>query len=242
MKVTVMSFNAAHFEARGVGKDCVDYKAYAEVLKKHGADIICLNEVYGAFYGGKHEHQVDLIASLIGYEHGYFAEAIKVRGKYPYGNGMLSKHGFCGITVPVPDPSEAELNGEPQESRCVLRADLELKGKRLTVLNCHFGLNIAERKNAAKTVCSIADTISNPVILTGDFNTSPDSEILNPIRARFNDTEDLFTCENRYTFPSEKPCKKIDYIFYRGDIAAVSAEVLPDVISDHLAVSAVFKL
>ena len=77
-------------------------------------------------------------------------------------------------------------------------------------------------------------------ILMGDFNVEPDGEVLLPIRERLLDTADISDSAKECTFPSDKPFKKIDYIFYRG-LECESAETLHDVIADHLPVVAEFK-
>ena len=66
----------------------------------------------------------------------------------------------------------------------------------------------------------------------GDFNVMPDNEILNPIRAKMKDTADCFT-EQKFSHPSDKPDKKIDYLFVSKDIEVVSADIPAIVASDH---------
>lgn len=242
MKISVMTYNISHFADNRLTEDKVDYKGYARVLSECNADIVGMNEVFGEFYGENHENQLDTITSLCDYKFKYFAKATDLYGKYPYGNALLSKYGFAGITQLVPDPDESELNGEYAEPRCVLKADFQSEGKKLTLLDCHFGLNIAEQQNAVKTICDISDTISTPVILMGDFNLTFNSHILNPLKERFKDTESLLSPDGLYTFPANNPDRKLDYIFYKGDIIASSAFIVPHVISDHLAVFASFEL
>lgn len=242
MKLSVMTYNVSHFADNRLPEDKIDYKGYARVLTELDANIVGLNEVFGVFYGENRENQLDEIATHSGYEHKYFAKATDLYGDRSYGNALLSKYCFDGITRIVPDPDISELNGEYAETRCVLRADFQVNGKRFTVLVCHFGLNIAEQKNAVKTICQIADAVSTPVILMGDFNVTPESEILRPIRERFNDTDNLLSSDFCYTFPADKPDIKIDYIFYKGNIVPTSAQVVPHVISDHLAVYSEFEL
>ena len=71
----------------------------------------------------------------------------------------------------------------------------------------------------------------------GDFNITPDGEELKPIYERMTDTD----MTGEYTFPSDKPIKKIDYIFYRG-LECKSVVTVKDVISDHLPIIADFEL
>lgn len=43
------------------------------------------------------------------------------------------------------------------------------------------------------------------------------------------------------TFPSSRPDRRLDYIFYRSDLKMMKAEVLPSAISDHLPLRASFQ-
>ena len=66
----------------------------------------------------------------------------------------------------------------------------------------------------------------------GDFNVTPDEHCLNPIRERMKDTASVFT-EEKLSFPSDNPNRKIDYIFVSKDIEVISADIPPIVASDH---------
>lgn len=49
--------------------------------------------------------------------------------------------------------------------------------------------------------------------------------------------------ENLYmTFPSNKPDRRLDYIFYNGEYKMMKAEVLPSALSDHLPLKATFQI
>lgn len=242
MFVSIMTYNVCHFSDYRLKDNAVSMGGYAEVINAQNADIVGLNEVYSKYFGKGHENQPEVIARLTNNSHHYFAGAIKVKGLYPYGNALISKHAFDGETVMIPDPDKSQLNGEHGETRCVLRADFVLDGKRLTVLDSHFGLNLAEQKNAVSTVCKLVDKIDNPTVLMGDFNLEPTSPLLTPLFERFNDTQALLDGGSHFTFPSDKPIKKIDYLLYKGGIRAASAKIVTDVISDHLALCGVFEL
>ena len=94
----------------------------------------------------------------------------------------------------------------------------------------HFGLNPEEHKNAVDTVLKHLE--DEKCILMGDFNVTPDNEILNPIRERMKETSDFFS-EPLMSFPSDKPNRKIDYLFVSHDFEVVTADIPPIVASDH---------
>ena len=87
-----------------------------------------------------------------------------------------------------------------------------------------------EQKNAVKTI--IENLKPEKCILMGDFNVSPDNEFLNPIRKCMNDAADLFE-KPLGSWPSDKPERKIDYIFVSKDIKVLSADIPEIVASDH---------
>ena len=66
----------------------------------------------------------------------------------------------------------------------------------------------------------------------GDFNVRPENEILLPIRECMKDTADLFS-EPLVSFPSDKPNRKIDYIFVSPDVTVLEADIPPIVAADH---------
>ena len=217
----LMSFNTQHclnyLEKR------VDYEIMARAIQGLGADIIGLNEM---FDGGKYCPQTKELADLCIIENYYFAKAIDDCDG-PYGNGILSKIPFKSVeTILIPDPNPKRPGGW-YETRCVLKAELE---NGLRVLVTHFGLEPDEQENAVKTV--LEHIREEKCILMGDFNVEPQNELLSPIRERLIDTSVGF-CENKLSFPSDKPRIKIDYIFVSRDLKVVSADIAEIVASDH---------
>ena len=221
MRLTCMSYNVLHFEKWRT--DTVDYDAFADVILKSGADLVGLNEVYGAsdLFGA----QAEKLASKLGW-HAFFAEAFLDEDIHPFGNAVVSRFPIDdaqSIRIPYPE----ERNGTNYyEPRCVLRA--RIAGP--TVLVTHFGLNPDEQQNALHTILPLIE--KEKCILMGDFNVTPDNAVLPPIRENMQDV-DAFLPDGTATFPADLPRVKIDYIFASRDYAVRSAQVLPAVVSDH---------
>ena len=78
-------------------------------------------------------------------------------------------------------------------------------------------------------------------ILMGDFNMTPDNPILNPIRSRMVDTAKYFDTP-KLSFPSDKPDRKIDYIFTSPDIEVTEADIPSIIAADHRPHTATIKL
>jgi endonuclease/exonuclease/phosphatase family metal-dependent hydrolase len=159
----------------------------------------------------------------------YFAKAIDVPNGGPYGNALLSKYKIVSAeTIPVPDPApEGRVKGGYYETRCLLKAKLE---NGFTVLVIHFGLNPDEQRNAADTV--LQNIEDERCILMGDFNVTPEKELLDPIRERMTDTADYFEKDLK-SFPSDDPKWKIDYMFISRDLAVKEADIPAITVSDH---------
>lgn len=204
-----------------------DFRAIAEVIKKCEPDIVGLNEMYGKSDIEEYDAQTEKLSDLTGLKHFKFAEAC-ILEEGTFGNALLSKTPFISAQV-IPVPEEDEKTGDQlYESRCLLKIKYE---NGLTVLIIHFGLNKDEHIHAVNTV--LENLEEEKCILMGDFNVLPDNEVLKPIQERMTDTA-LFFEEPYLTFPSDKPFKKIDYIFVSNDIKVINADVPPIAVSDHL--------
>ena len=222
----IMTFNTQH--CLNYREQKIDYALMAATIGSFDAEIVGLNEMRSVGDGEGFEHnQTEVLSQLTGMEHYCFAKAIDVPGGGPYGNGFLSRIPIEAYEViPVPDP-QVRMPGVHYESRCLLKIKLT---NGMTVLVIHFGLNKSEQVNAAETV--LANLSDEKCILMGDFNVTPDDEVLLPIRQKMKDTADKFTGP-LLSFPSYNPEVKIDYIFVSPDIEVVSADIPNVVASDH---------
>ncbi len=135
----------------------------------------------------------------------------------------------------------------------------KVTGKQFLVFNTHFDhIGIEARKNSAelirKKIEEMTENKNLPVILTGDFNLTPEQEPIILIKKFLSDSRDV-TEQPPYgpvgTFTSfdwNAPMdKRIDYIFVHGGISVLKYAVLTDskeqrFPSDHLPVFAKVQL
>lgn len=220
----IMSFNT-QFCTNFVTKK-IDFEIMADAIRKCEADVVGLNEMYDKSHMEEFDSQTKKLAELTGMEYYSFAEACTLE-EGTFGNGILSKIPFESVSViPVPE-EEVKRGNQLYEPRCLLKVRLE---NGFTVLVIHFGLNEDEHIHAVQTV--LENLEDEKCILMGDFNVTPDNKVLAPIKEKMKDTADLFE-EELMSFPSDKPFKKIDYIFVSEDVEVVSADI-PEIISaDH---------
>lgn len=220
----IMSFNTQH--CLNYIEQRIDFDVMADAIKKCDADIVGLNEMREGECPPEFEAQCAILAEKSGLHNYYFAKALQLR-LGDYGNGLLTRYAIESVeTIHVPDPEVRGYDGY-YEHRVLLKARL---AGGLTVLVIHFGLNPDEAELAVKTV--VENLEDEKCILMGDFNVTPDNDVLLPIRERMKDTAELFD-EPKQSFPSDKPQCKIDYIFVSPDIEVVSADIPAIVASDH---------
>jgi endonuclease/exonuclease/phosphatase family metal-dependent hydrolase len=221
----VVSFNTQH--CLDYIEQKIDFEKFAETVGNLNPDVIGLNEMRGEGIASDYTDQVKILAELTGMKYYFFAPALEITGKGPYGNGILSRIPILKAEIiSIPDPKVRKYKGY-YETRCILKAELE---GGVTVLVTHFGLNPDEQENAVATV--LANVSEKKCILMGDFNARPDNPVLEPIKGRLFDTADKFDTE-KLSFPSDVPDRKIDYIFVTHDVKVIDADIPPVVMSDH---------
>ena len=232
----IMTFNIQH--ALDYQRGVIDTDRFARAIAAWGADVCGLNEVRGAGNLDGYTDQTNAIADVLGYDR-RFGEAIRVDGRGPYGNALVSRYPIVEAeTVLVPDPVRRE--GGSYETRCVLKAVLDTEEGRICVLVCHMGLELEERESAVATLCRLIDGTDLPLVLMGDFNAQPDAAVLAPLRERLQDTDDVADAPGAPTYASYDPHMKIDYIFYRG-LRCRGAHTINEIVSDHFPIIAHFE-
>ncbi len=240
MRLTVASYNIQH----GIhfptylesGNRPVLLDKISEFIKEKQADICGLNEIYGS---GVHGNQPKKIGESLGFHHS-FGKAIRIING-SYGNALVSRYPIkqSRVTEIKTDPKSIKPPKLYHEDRALLICEIEAEGVVLTVMTCHFGLNTEEAEAAVLAIKQAYAEINTPVILMGDFNITPDHRLIAELSKLFKDT----ACgDDMLTFPSNKPDRKIDYIFVSDGVEIESAWVEPGVISDHLPVFAKLKI
>lgn len=234
----VMTFNIQH--CHEWLRNRINIPFFANAVKRMDADFCGLNEVRGKGALPGYTDQINKIGDTLGYNR-YFGQTIRVGGVGPYGNAFVTRYPIITAkTVKIPD---ADDRSEPSnyESRGFISAIVDIDGVRVNFIVCHMGLSTAEQRNAVRAICETTDGIEGPMILMGDFNTTPDSGILDPLFERFSDTDALSLTPGGCTFTSYAPDRKIDYILYK-DLKCTYAETVTEIMSDHFPIVADFEL
>lgn len=240
--IRVLTYNIQH----GRGMDnVVDLRRIAEVIINSRADIVALQEVD---VGVERSYRFDIMKVLsryTGLEPVFYQNILHQGGEY--GNGLLSR-------FPVHSSRNYHfvVDGDG-EQRGLLQAEILLADQKIIFMNTHLD----HRPDETQRLMSVEQMIQTqyaylglPAIVTGDFNDLPGSNMHVSMKEHFDDVWELLGNGDGYTFRSDRPDRRIDYIFYSNRLAnedtrrlrPVSIEVLDTQASDHLPILAVFVL
>jgi endonuclease/exonuclease/phosphatase family metal-dependent hydrolase len=149
-------------------------------------------------------------------------------------------------------PSEAETFED--EGRVLLHLKLRINGKTVSFLNTHFAwartnIEEAHQTKQAKVLLPYVEKIAHPLILSGDFNLTPDqptiqkiSKFLHNLTAEYTITNTLNPRNHRakHLFPKGLA---VDYIFVSNDLKVKEYKVIDDVdFSDHFGLMAKIEI
>ena len=200
-QLQVMSYNVRHC----AGMDLVlDYDRTATIINKQQPDVVALQELDSMTGRSEQRYQLGELATRTAY-YPVFGSAIDYDGG-KYGVGILTREPPLN-TKAIPLPGE--------EPRVLLV--VELKDY---VLACtHLDLEEEQRLASIPLIVEEAQRWQKPFILAGDWNDTPDSELLQEMAKHFT-----ILSGNEATFPADKPQECIDYIASYKDRPAEALE------------------
>ena len=240
MELKIMTYNiAAGRDFSGGLKPLVlNPDACTAVIREEMPAICGLNEVDYKLPRSGRIKLARHIGDALGYESA-FAPAV-TWGVGTYGNGFVSKYPIKEVEIfPIPDPAD---KSEPTyyESRVILHTVVDFDGTEADIFVTHLGLAKTEKESAIKTLVPLIKDATRPTILMGDFNLTPESPLLDPIRELLDDTFDVFPDKGISTvwrYPNDGMAvegdEKIDYIFVSRDIKVKSVAIRDVKASDH---------
>lgn len=231
-KIKVMSYNIHHAEGTD-GK--IDLTRIAEIIKSNGVDLVALQEVDKMVERTKGINIPDSLAKLTGMYYSFYKNIDYQGGEY--GNAILSNYKILA------DTNYHYKMIRNSEQRGLLVAKVLINSDTLIFMNTHIDyrkddterlLNMEELKQITKNLPKYA------IILCGDFNDIPNSNTIKSVSEFFTDVS---TFNKLYTFSSDKPEIKIDYVFIRDNdndylikqkIFPIAVKTVLSHASDHL--------
>lgn len=227
-------FNAQHPEKKGEST----LKEITDFISEEAPDFVGLQEVDSATHrlaklnGGRYFSLPDSLAENTGM-HAIFGKSIAFDGG-SYGIALLSRQPVDARKVILPNPED----GEP---RVLLIAELRT-GLRKNMIFAATHLDHQYKENRLQQVNAVNELLlqkqESPVILAGDFNFDPNSEAYQTIQKYWIDTALESDSQPDFTYPTNDPTKRIDYIFVaasqRWEVLSYTTPKLLS--SDHLPV------
>jgi len=139
------------------------------------------------------------------------------------------------------------------EQRGLLQTGIDFEGIHIAVMNTHLDYREDDSERISN-VGQIFKTVENysgmPIIIAGDFNDVPASRTHLKMKEKFIDVWEFLSDEYGFTYPTENPIKRIDYIFLKKlsdqseevRIIPTKIYILKSFASDHLPVIVEFEI
>jgi endonuclease/exonuclease/phosphatase family metal-dependent hydrolase len=230
------SFNIHH----GVGVDgLLNLERIATVIQDTHPDVIGLQEVDVHF--GERSDFVDQamwLADRLGLNVVFganldFDPLTPGAPRRQYGTALLSRYQireWRNTLLPRP---------EGGEQRGLLEAVIKVRGVPVRAFNTHLQHNSqVERLAQIAAIRAIVAQATESVVLVGDLNATPESPEISAITEDLADAWAEAGVGDGFTYDSETPHARIDYVMTSSDIVARTAAVVTSDASDHLPVVA----
>ncbi len=236
-----------------------NWKKVLEFLKKKKPDVFTFQEVTRNIPRFNLE-KVDIFNEIKKFFPDYnssFAPICSSRKKKKYfssGNATFSRFPLLNSEVlffSLPDEKKDFSNTFSKKiDRNVLKASFKIGKRVVSVFNTHLSMspnfkNNPRKRKEAKELSEFIKTKA-PVLLAGDFNALPESEVVKILSKKLS----FLDKKKNPTWPrhpfskgnvkADKPSYKIDFIFKNEKIKCKSYEVLDEDFSDHLPILANF--
>lgn len=234
--IKVMSYNIHTGNPPAQPSSYIDLPAIAAVINAASPDLVALQEVDKNTTRSGGVDQAAYLANATGMNY-YYAKTLNFQGG-EYGIAILSKY-------PILESSRYELpkaDGVTGEQRVMAIIAVMINGQKVYFGATHFDIIEANKEVQATKVVEIAQGITGPFILAGDFNAKPTTQPMLTLREAFN-----LPCTNcQYTSSAASPTKTIDYVLYNNQVLqnrfVAKYEVINESLaSDHLPVMATFS-
>ena len=229
--IRVMTYNI-HV---GIGMDKkLDLQRIADVINKEKPDLVGLQEVDR---GVQRTQRVDEIAEL----------SKLTRMDYAFAFNLAYQGGQYGVAILSRFPIHATehrlyKNLREAERRGFIRAEITVHGRKLNFVTTHLDYQHDDgRLFEAQQMLAGLSNVTGPLIIVGDFNDVPAGDTYKLMRTLFNDAwVETRGSDEGFSYPADKPAKRIDYIFTRESdaIRTKRAWVVQTLASDHIPVVA----
>jgi endonuclease/exonuclease/phosphatase family metal-dependent hydrolase len=219
-EITAVSYNIKSLARTSAG-------AVAGVLRASGADVVLIQEIKNASVG----NQPAALAGMLGMDYA-FAQNVAYGSSGGYGTAVLSRFPILSAeNTHLPRPGSTQQRG-------LAHVVIDVDGKEVSIYNTHLqNLSESARMMQIRRIAQIVALDDRPQIFGGDMNSQYNSSVMGVARTVFTDTWATVGVGDGRTHPASNLRGRIDYLMHANDgITAITSDVLPARISDHMAV------
>ena len=217
----------------GVGMDKrLDLQRIADVINRERPDLVGLQEVDR---GVKRTEGKDEIAEL----------AAMTRMQYAFAPNLDFQGGKYGVAILSRFPIKNTVhrmfeNKRESERRGMLLVEVEVDRKPLTFVTTHLDYQFEDgRLFETEQLLRHLGEVKGPLIVVADLNDLPSGSSYQLMRTRFDDAWIVSGAKgDGFSYPADKPAKRIDHIFSSKGVKAKKAWVVETLASDHIPVVA----
>lgn len=217
MRMRVLTYNI-HKGIGGLDRR-YDLSRIVETIRHYQPDVALLQEVDDGVKRSSHDCQVDLLAEAAELPHRAYQRNVRMRVGH-YGNAVLSRFPLIG-------PADFDLTIRFKKRRCALLCQVSVEHagevRTVAIANVHLGLAGFERQIQLRRLLAhspLAEIVAGaPLIVAGDFNDVWENlgrRVMHPAGFQLAGAQ---VC----TFPAAAPLRRLDRVFYRGQIEATAA-------------------
>ena len=233
MTIRVMTYNIHH----GEGIDGhINLDRIATLIHSANVDLIGLQEV------DRHadrSHNLDMIKTLahLTNTHWAFGKNLELQNG-DYGNGILTR-------FPILDQKNLYYKMvRSSERRGLLQVIINVNSQEIVFMNTHIDHHLDSTESIAnvKQIRASANSYEDkPIIISGDFNETPESQMIKEMELDFINASSTIS-QPVLTYHSTNPKTQIDYVFTSKDWTIQSITVPYSLASDHLPLVAEISL
>ncbi|WP_168208787.1 endonuclease/exonuclease/phosphatase family protein [Chitinophaga sp. XS-30] len=227
-EVKVMNYNIH----AGIGIDGVyDLQRIADVISDADADVVSLNEVHKHYEAAtNYEDQVAWLANELGmyaaFQKTTWKSAIPASGnkERQFGHAILSKYPIEVLNTRIYDAYGSHYHG-------LLETRIVINGHPMLFYVTHLATDPALLTAQRQQLRVWMDETYGTKILMGDLNAIPTNANILAIKETMVDAFE--SQPNAYTFKSNNPTVRIDYILGTSNITFSNSQVISTQVSDH---------
>jgi len=222
----------------GVGMDKkLDLQRIADVINKEKPDLVGLQEVDRGVKRTEGKDEIAELAKMTRMDYA-FAHNLDFQGG-KYGVAILSRFLLQNVD------HQMFANKREAERRGMLHVEVEVDKQLVHFVTTHLDYQYEDgRVFETEQMLKLLSDVKGPLIVVADMNDEPTGDAYKLMLGKFGDSWIASRATgDGFSYPADKPIKRIDYVFYRADAFKVkSARVVETLASDHVSVIADLQL